>query len=210
MTDPNLRFKPHRLEQLPPQTWFGSEMLSLKRLQQQGLPLAPISIIPAAIEEHFYRLNNLPRQLAELFAALDPGNPDEDDIEDLAPAAAKLLKMHYLLDEVIDIFYEAIHDLGASLSVRRSGEAGYECSQGRPALMALRNLWLDDWSYEAIMKRLEQTQSIGPQPRPVLVHAADEPAPPTLNTQASRILEKPIALWQNQAGITRVRALELL
>ena len=205
MTDPHLRFKPRRLEQISSEEpALSSELIKLKRLEEQSLPIAPISVVSPAIEEHFYRLNNLPGQLANVFAQVDPSDPDEDDIEELAPKARRLLKMHYLLDEVIDLFYEAIRDLGASLRVRRPGQAGYECSQGRPALMALRNLWLDDWSYDAIMQRLKQSQTIGLEPRPVLIHATDSAAPQTLNTEASRILKEPVRLWQSPEGITRI------
>ncbi len=61
-----------------------AELKALKTLEQAGLTVAPLLLVPAALEEHFYHLNNLPSQLSTLFQGINLKRPDEDDLEDLA------------------------------------------------------------------------------------------------------------------------------
>ena len=63
------------------------ELAALKALELAGINLAPTLIVPAAVEERFYRLNNLPEKLNSIMQDVDPDDPDEDDVEDAAPAA---------------------------------------------------------------------------------------------------------------------------
>ena len=182
------------------------ELQALITLKQAGLRVAPVLIAPAEMEERFYRLNNLPEQLNALFKHLDLRDPDEDDIEELAPRAIALLKTHYLLDETIDLFYESLTPLPSRVRVRRPGEDGVSVLKGRPALIALKQLWADAWTFEALMTRLTRETSIALEARPVLIHSDNlVVASVTHNEQASRLLGRPVSLRQDDAlGISRV------
>ena len=70
LTDPNLQ---------------ETELNYLKRLADAGLEVAPLLVVPAGLEEYFYRLNTLPAQLSTIFAKVKPKNPDEDEVEDAVP-----------------------------------------------------------------------------------------------------------------------------
>ena len=185
----------------------SGELNALTKLAENGFRLAPIVVVPAALEEHFYRLNNLPAQLAVIFKDVDLGDPDEDDVEDAVPAAQALLKKHYLLDEVIDVFYGAIRTLPSKLELRRAdAKESYSATRGRPALMKLKQLWTDDWTFEAVLARLESQQTFGLEARPVVIHSAgDEPATEKRNREASDLLGRDVTLWEYpEFGVTRV------
>ena len=140
----------------------AGEVAALYALQEAGLKVAPLRIVPAAAEESFYRLNNLPTRLNALFAGVDVGDPDEDDVEELAPEAQGLLMTHYLLDEFVDLFYEGLAGLPGRVRLRRPQKGdqarlpGRVASRGRPALLALKTLWADDWSFDTLMARLKR------------------------------------------------------
>lgn len=182
------------------------EVQDLKRLVDGGLMVAPILVVPASLEEYFYRLNNLPAQLSSIFAKIKTTNPDEDDVEDAAPQAQALLKRHYLLDEVIDMFYEQLEFLPERVTVRRAGGEGKTVTKGRPALMALKDVWIEDWSFEAVLDRLERTQTIGLEARPTLIttESTGEASKEVLN-QVRNILGEDVELEvSNGLGITRI------
>ncbi len=199
---------PRLLEHLPANdpALQESEIHQLKRLADAGLTIAPILIVPASLEEYFYRLNNLPAQLSSIFAKVKPKNPDEDEVEDAVPQAQALLKRHYLLDEVIDMFYEQLEFLPERVVVRRANSNGKTVSKGRPALMALKEVWTEDWSFEAVLARLEHTQTIGLEARPTLITAESTgQASDEVLLQAKSILGREVALETNEAlGITKV------
>jgi hypothetical protein len=188
------------------------ELAALHTLQRHGLHVAPTLIVPGRAEEWFYELNNLPAQLSVLFAGVDLQNPDEDDIEELAPQAEALLTQHYLLDEFIDLFYARTATLPPQLRLRRpSGGAGRTVMRGRPALLALKQLWADEWRFDVLMQRLEQEHTIALHARPVLVQPGGlGPAEASLNAQASDILNRGVSLWlEPRFGITRITTGEL-
>jgi len=113
------------------------ELGALLQLAAAGFRVAPIRVVPAAAEETFYRLNNLPAQLSALFAGLDLTDPDEDDLEERAPAAARLVRSHFLLDEFVDLFYTGLAGLPTRLRVRRphapgAAATGRVVTRGRP------------------------------------------------------------------------------
>ncbi len=188
-----------------------SELAALQRLSDAGLTLAPLRVVPAEVEETFYRTNNLPTQLSALFSGLDLSDPDEDDIEELAPEAQDLLKAHFLLDETIDLFYEGLSSLPSRVRVRRpdsanAQEPGRTATRGRPALIALKNTWVDDWSFESLMKRLEKNHSVALQARPVIISASGLENAPDLSERAAEILGKQVSvLREPDMGITGVR-----
>ena len=187
----------------------AGEVAALYALQEAGLKVAPLRIVPAAAEESFYRLNNLPARLNALFAGVDPGDPDEDDIEELAPEAQGLLMTHYLLDEFVDLFYEGLAGLPGRVRLRRpqkGGQArlpGHKASRGRPALLALKALWADDWSFDTLMARLEG-DGVALAARPVLVQSAEEARDERSSRAASDILGRDVSVWSGTGGISRV------
>ena len=131
--------------------------------------MAPDKKLLSAGNDHY-----LLRQLHELFSEVDPADPDEDDLEELAPAAMALITGSYLLDEVIDGFYETVSLLPEARRVRRPGSPGVAARGGRGSLLAVKRIWAADWSFAALESRLKSTASFAVDARPVLVHAADE------------------------------------
>lgn len=189
------------------------EIRALTTLRDAGDPelvLAPFRIVPPEAEERFYKLNNLPAQLRDLFAEVDPEDPDEDDIEELSPDAQKLISSHYLLDEFIDVFYDGIAALPGQVRVRHPFGTGYDPEgdavvRGRPALIALKRLWASAWEFEVLMDRLEHHHTIALDPHPVIITAAGlDDAPADLERRASDLLERDVVLKLDNGHITRV------
>jgi|SRR5690625_411411 len=163
------------------------ELDRLAALHAAGLAVAPVLLVPPESEESFYRYGNLVRRLHRLFSGVDPTDPDEDDLEELAPEAMQLVTGSYLLDEVIDEFYETVAVLPEERRVRRPGQAGREARGARGSLLALKRTWAGDWSFEALSRRVPATGTFGLDARPVLVHEAD--APSTDRTLTGRVRE---------------------
>src|SRR5690554_3974927 len=137
----------------------GDELDRLAELHREGLAVAPIMLVPAEAQENFYRYGNLVQQLSELFLGVDPADPDEDDLEERAPQAMALITGSYLLDEVIDRFYDTVNLLPRSRRVRRPGEEGLLASGNRASLLALKRIWASDWSFASLVSRLEAERS---------------------------------------------------
>lgn len=162
---------------LPDAGSLGEEELDLlASLHAAGLSVAPIMLVPPESQESFYRYGNLVRQLSDLFRGVDPSDPDEDDLEERSPEAMSLITGSYLLDEVIDGFYETVAYLPEDRRVRRPGSAGLAVRGQRASLLAVKRLWAADWSFEILAKRLEATRTFALEARPTLVHQADTPS----------------------------------
>ncbi len=190
------------------------ELEALAQLAASGVRLAPLRVVPAAAEETFYRLNNLPAQLSALFSGLDLRDPDEDDLEERAPTAQALLRQHFLLDEFVDLFYDGLSGLPPRVRLRRPNvlgiqEAGRVATKGRPALLALKDMWVDDWSFDALWARAVGKGTVALTERPVLL------APPTQDDagdaeagRASQLLGQRVRLLHDPTlGVTGVRFL---
>lgn len=135
-------------------------------------------VVPASYEEAFYRGNNLPEQLRHLFSALNPARLDEDLLETLVPRAAELIRTSALSDDAVQLFYRALGNARLAegeLHLRRPGEREAETAQvtppGTAALHALKRLWARDWTFGAVLARLDEHGSVGLEARPVLVLA---------------------------------------
>lgn len=191
------------------------ELGALHRLARAGVRVAPSRVVLADAEETFYRLNNLPAQLRGLFADLDLSDPDEDDLEERAPEAQRLLRAHFLLDEFVDLFYAALEGLPTRLRVRRSDDLGAAeaggrvVNRGRPALLALKETWTDDWSFGALCARVHAGKSVALSARPVLITAAQlGDAGDAEAAQASALLGRPVRLLHDpDHGVTGVKFL---
>lgn len=194
--------RPRPLRTLPPELLQSDEeVAALAALAAAGLPVGSVVVVPAAVEERFYRLNNLPALLNDVFRAVDPEDPDEDDVEEAAPAAEALLRQHYMLDEFIDDFYQATSNLPATLCVRRPREEGRVAARGRPALLALKRTYQHDWSFEAVWARLERQRALALQARPVLLHNARAGlVPDDLTARAGEVLGFAVQLRADEEG----------
>ena len=151
----------------------ANELAWLLRAEQAGVPVTPMVVVPVAVEAAFYALNNLAEQLQRLFDGVVSDDPDEDDLEELAPEAIALVRSHALLDEVIERLYESFAVLPAGVIVRRAGSAGNVTRRGRAALLEVKRAWASEWEVEAIAARLRAGQGLAPVPSPVVVHDAD-------------------------------------
>ncbi len=163
-------------------------------------------IVGAALEEQFYRLNNLPRQLASAFQGLNPADPDEDIVEEGEEDAVRLIAEHYLLDETVDAFYEALAALPGAVILRRpDSHGGRKASYPRGALLELKRLFQDDWRTDALLDRLAVTASLAIDARPVLITPGSESHSEDASGRASELLGRPVAVWLDPHGaLTRV------
>ncbi|MFU8887616.1 MAG: hypothetical protein ACNA8N_03320 [Trueperaceae bacterium] len=178
----------------------ASELAWLRRAEALGVPVTPMALVPAQVEADFYRWNNLPERIAALLADLDPRDPDEDDVEELLPTAAAWVRDHALLDAVVDTFYDALSGLPPRVTVRRPGAPGVVAGRGRPALIAVKRAWAEDWLLAPSVARAREGRGWLPAPRPVLVHAADLRADPAVAAAAENALGRPVAAWSDGEG----------
>jgi hypothetical protein len=176
------------------------ELAWLRRAQELGVPIAPMAIVTEAVERDFYRLAHLEPRVRAHFAAVDPRDPDEDDLEDLAPDVAAWVLDAALLVEVVEGFYEAQAGLSARVRVRRSGADGVIAVRGRPALVAVKRTWAADWSPAAIAARLSAGGGWMPRPAPVLVHDADLRPDAAAARAASEALGRDVDAWCDARG----------
>lgn len=176
------------------------ELIALRALLGLGWHWRGVAI-GAALEEQFYRSNNLPPRLAALYHDLDPADPDEDIVEEAEPAALALVGQHYLLDETVDAFYEVLRSLPQRVILRRPGwPNGRLANHARGSLLALKHLLQDDWRTDALMDRLALTASLAIDARPILIGPADDAPSQALSEQASRALGYPVQAWADRQG----------
>jgi hypothetical protein len=176
------------------------ELAWLRRAEAHGVPVTPMAVVPAQVEADFYRWNNLPERIEALLAGLDPRDPDEDDLEDLLPTVADWVRDHALLDAVVDTFYDALAGLPSRLTVRRPGAPGTPAIRGRPALIAVKRVWAEDWLLAPSLARAHGGRGWLPAPRPVLIHAAGVRPDPAVAAAAARALGRPIRAWSDPEG----------
>lgn len=174
-----------------------AEIATLARLEEAGFELG-VFAVPAAVEDSFYRYNNLPPRLAQLYRDVDPLDPDEDVLEEAEPLAQALIRRSYLLDEVIDAIYLGLAQLADSeLVERRAGaEPGPLLTRQRAVLLRLKELIARDWEVQSVFDRLASTFSVAVSARPLLVHApAAGPADAALSARATTLLGSPLQVW---------------
>lgn len=193
---------PHRLDAatVARDRSIDAEVAALQALRDAGVPVAPMAVMPAEAEERFYRFNNLPERLEQIFEGVDPVDPDEDDLEALAPRAVLLLERHFLLDELIDAFYDRIADLPDRLHVRRPASTGLHAARGRPALLAVKRLWAADWSFDALAQRVPMAKTFALEARDVLVHGVEAPASADVLERVAAVLGSEVRAWVGPGG----------
>lgn len=135
-------------------------------------------LIPAAFEEAYYRYANLPEQLARLFRPVNPARIDEDLLEPLTDQAQNLIRTSFLVDDAVQVFYRALGNAGLAsgeLHTRRPGDQHAQAARvtppGTAALHAVKRLWAQDWTFDAVLARLDLTGSVALEARPTLVLA---------------------------------------
>ncbi len=188
-----------------PEIELSPELQAVRQLQEAGWRWSGL-VVGSALEEQFYRLNNLPRQLTAAFEGLDPADPDEDIVEEGEEDAVKLIAEHYLLDETVDAFYEALAAVPGPVVLRRPDSAGgRQASYPREALLGLKRLFQDDWRTDALLDRMAVTASLAIDARPVVITPAAERRDDGASARASEILGRQVAVWLDEDGrLTRV------
>lgn len=164
------------------------------------MPVTPMAIVTDVVERDFYGLAQLEARVRAHFAHVDPRDPDEDDLEELAPAVAAWVLDAALLVEVVEGFYEAQAGLQARVRVRRPGTDGVLAVRGRPALVAVKRIWAAEWSPARLAARLAAGGDWMPVPAPVLVHGADVRPDAAAATAASAALGRDVDAWCDARG----------
>ncbi|WP_041231639.1 hypothetical protein [Deinococcus peraridilitoris] len=156
----------------------GREVLRLVSLNDSHHGVAPGLVLPADYEEQFYRNNNLPEQLRSLFSPINPRRVDEDALEVLCLKAEALVRASYLLDDDVQRFYRALSAAALNegrLHVRRDEGSDVEEARvtppGTQALIALKKLWSRDWTFDAVLERLDAQGSVAIDGRASLIFA---------------------------------------
>jgi hypothetical protein len=174
-----------------PTELVGTEARQLGRLGPTLL--AAGFVFTARAEEAFYLSNNLPEQLRLIFAGLNPRRLDEDALENACRRATRLIVESYMLEDFISQAYLALGNTNlenTSLHVRREHSSQIESGDGRRgAILALKRLWARDWSFDAVLARLDTAGSVALEQRPALVFAGSGGTPnPNLSSPVSRAL----------------------
>ncbi len=132
-------------------------------------------VFTAQSEEQFYLTTNLPEQLRQIFAGINPRRLDEDALEDACTRAQKLVTESFMLEDFIGQAYLALKNLkleSTVLHVRRPFSQTLEVGEGRRgALLALKRLWARDWDFDGVFERLDLTGSVGLEARAAYLFA---------------------------------------
>lgn len=206
MANPPSGFRPGSFTHLSAQeVSAAAELTALAALVEAGWRWRGVAV-GAAFEDSFYRLNNLPALLTPLYHDLDVADPDEDILEEVEADALALVGQHYLLDEAIDAFYDAIATLPTSVVVRRAGDVGGRAAaHRRAALLALKHLYQDDWRAETVLDRLALTGKLAIEARPVLIGPSNDRPDPDLSRTAGAVLGYAVSAWIDDEGeLTRL------
>jgi hypothetical protein len=170
----------------------GLEAQALGRLERAFLEhIGRGFVLESEFEMLFYSSNNLPEQLKKLFGTLNPRRLDEDLLERSCLAANQILRGASLLDNTLQKISLALKNakLYPQGHLRRewdsetseTSETIPECFEfalepnDTQAFFALKRLWAADWSFDAVLQRLDHTAHYGLEARPVLFFAGPKP-----------------------------------
>jgi hypothetical protein len=129
-------------------------------------------VFTARAEEQFYVSNNLPENMLEIFKPINPRRLDEDLLETCCKRAQRKLIESSLLEDFIAQAYTAFENakLPEALELRRPQSKTLESAMGRrDMLLALKRVWASDWSFDAVLQRLDKTARVGLEARAVYV-----------------------------------------
>ncbi len=176
------------LEAAPPLGEVGL----LKQAQALGVRVAPTWVV--ALEEEFYRLNNLEDQLQSLFRGVFGVRVDEERLLWAVAEAEKRVRASYLLPERAEAFLLALRGQGPFL-LRRMGEAPKaQARTPQEALFALKRAWAEGFGLEAILARYPR---LLPEPIPFLVQegAGEVVEDPFLSLDLGQALGQPLRAY---------------
>ncbi|AZI43567.1 hypothetical protein EHF33_13080 [Deinococcus psychrotolerans] len=192
-------------------TFAEAATLSAARVGQETHLLARFAarlpaafVLEAEFEEAFYRRANLPEQLGKLFAPINPRRIDEDLLETLCARATPLVRTSALMDDSVQLLLRAVKNAGLAsgeFHLRRPTERRSEGGEARPpsneVLFALKRLWATDWTFEAVLARLDGSSSIALEARPVLIFAGPAGRPDPALAEELGMFEA----WRSAAGL---------
>ncbi len=123
-------------------------------------------VVPAWVEEEFYRLNNLRFQIGRIFEGVWGVRVDEERLARAAEEARALVRGSYLVAERAEAFTAALPPAGPFVLRRPGGGREEEAGGPLEALWALKRLWAARWSLDEVIARGPDGW---PEPAPVVV-----------------------------------------
>ncbi len=133
---------------------------------------AEVWLVPAWVEEEFYRLNNLRFQIERVFEGVWGVRVDEDRLARAAEEARALVRGSYLVAERAEAFTAALPPAGPFVLRRPEGGREEEAEGPLEALWALKRLWAARWSLDEVIAR---GPNGWPEPAAVLVYTPKKP-----------------------------------
>lgn len=175
------------------------ELALLQRAKALGFPVAPTWAV--ALEEEFYRLNNLPERIERLFAGVFGVRVDEERLLWAAEEAQRSVRESYLLPERAEAFLEALKGRGPFV-VRPLGGDPIPAPTPQEALFALKRLWAGAFRVEAI---LERHPRLLPPFTPYLVQEAGEVGEdPFFSLELSEALGERVVVFAHRGVVVRI------
>jgi hypothetical protein len=154
-----------------------------------------------ALEEEFYRLNNLPERIARLFSGVFGVRVDEERLLWAAEEAKRAIRESYLLPERAEAFLEALKGRGPFV-VRALGREGLPAATPQEALFALKRLWAEAFQVEAVLDRYPE---LLPPFTPYLVQEAGEAVEdPFLSLELLQALGEKVVAFAHRGLLVRV------
>lgn len=182
--------------------WEPEEVALLRQAQALGLPLAESWVV--ALEEEFFRLNNLPERIAQLFQGVFGVRIDEERLLWAAEEAERQVRESYLLPERAEAFLAALKGGGPFL-LRRVGSGAFRLAHSpQEALFVLKRLWAEAFRVEAILAR---HPALLPEPLPVLVQRAGGAVEdPFLSLDLSQALGREVVVYTWEGRVVRIES----
>ncbi|WP_337845452.1 hypothetical protein [Thermus sp.] len=175
------------------------ELALLQRAKALGFPVVPTWAV--ALEEEFYRLNNLPERIERLFAGVFGVRVDEERLLWAAEEAQRSVRESYLLPERAEAFLEAVKGRGPFV-VRPLGGGPHPAPTPQEALFALKRLWAGAFRVEAI---LERHPRLLPPFIPYLVQEAGEVGEdPFFSLELSKALGERVVVFAHRGVVVRI------
>lgn len=178
------------------------EVALLKRAQALGLPLVETWVV--ALEEEFFRLNNLPERIGRLFEGVFGVRLDEERLLWACGEAERQVRESYLLPERAEAFLAALKGGGPFL-LRRAGSGAFRLAESpQEALFTLKRLWAEAFQVEAVLARYP---ALLPVPVPLLLQRArGATEDPFLSLDLSRALGQEVVAYTWEGRLVRIES----